>query len=765
MTFLPLYAAFARNIQPIIVDWKQISSLPEVGKLNSTPISGISGLQAVDIDKNGFDEIVCRCGDVIDFSNFSGHKLRRMLFPIQLYGWSILNVELLGGYCLFIFIEVDGWARMDVYDIDKRLLGSMDLCPVKDRDGSGSLDFAMEALDIIDLDGDHTGELIIRSHTGYDLYPRGLLVVDLQHWRIIGEYATAGNINDISFICIDSDSLPDFMISTYAPSNGAIVGDWDDSQSVLLGLRGFDGSVLWRRVIGGPLSWVCHHLIDLDGDGKDEVIVAESSEYAQKEHNTVLKVFQLPDGVEVCRWEHPDSNTLFDCFITLKRGKKSDVLVGFDDRTLVKFDCELNPSYLYRFPICMSFIQSIDLNGDGQKEVLIGLGDEQVLILDDELRLVGQQHFAEPPISVRTPETEFGEFVVISKGRVYGWYLNRVKLLPPPSRFRAWFQHWGLYIGIIVVLIIISIWMLRRRILQNRARFGDKAAPKYLVEIADFADEVFLNMGSEDVRKTICKEILSQRKGRDSFDYLIFLLGDVEIYNSSGKVHISKWRSVKWKALLCYLATNRLRRIHKERLSDLFWQDSKPIQAAQNLRLAIHRLNRELSLPIKGKFFTISDQCYVINSEYRLFVDVEEFERLILLADRMMKDHRVDRAIECYLAAIRLYKDDYLVNLYESWCDVHRGYTQKLYIHALKQIGQYLLGKNMPDKAIGYFKNALKIDDYSEELYVDIMRCHAACGNRKAIKDEYQHLLKLLQEDMNTKPLPETTRIYQSLIG
>ena len=90
---------------------------------------------------------------------------------------------------------------------------------------------------------------------------------------------------------------------------------------------------------------------------------------------------------------------------------------------------------------------------------------------------------------------------------------------------------------------------------------------------------------------------------------------------------------------------------------------------------------------------------------------------------------------------------------------------QKLDIYAQKQVGRYLLDKEFPDKAIGFFQNALKIDEYSEELYIDIMRCHAASGNRKAVNKEYERLLELLQKEMNTEPLPETTRVYRSLIS
>lgn len=763
--FLPNNLTCARTDKPVAVSLERIRELSEVGRLNPTPITEISAVQIADIDGDGFDEIACKCGDIIDFNTFSGQKLRRLWFPFRLHGWNVVNMEDYGGCCLLIFKEADGCARLEIYDTTKQLLGSMNLCAVEDWDGSGRLDFGMMALDMVDFDGNDEAELIIRSSAGYDLYPRGLFIIDPRRWRIIRENRTAGNLRNIHFTDIDADNLPDILISTHAPSNDAIVGDWDDSESVLMGIRGFDGSVLWRRVIGGPLSYVHHRLIDLDGDGGEEILTAEYSEFAGKEHNTILKVFKLPGGVEVRGWECSNPNTMMDCFTAWGSGKTSRILVGFDDGSLFKFDSELIPSPLYRFPVRISFVRGIDLDGDGQEEALVGLKDEDVVILDHKLRLVGRQRFSGPPVPIRTPEIEFGEFVVISEGRVFGWSIGGVKLILPTSALEAWLRQWGLYAGILVILLAAGGWAFGRSIRRRTIEVEGKTGRETFAAITDFADKVLIDKGGEDVRKLICNEILSKSDGKDTFDYLVFLLGDVEVYDGSGEVRISQWRGVKWKALFCYLVANRTRRIHKEKLLDLFWQDSKPKQGAQNLRLAVHHLNREISLPAKGRVVAYSDQCYSINPEYRLFIDAEEFERLISLADRLMKEGGSDQAIEYFLKAIWLYKDDYLMNLYESWCDVPRGYIQKLYIHAQKQVGRYLLNKNMSDKAVSYFRNALKIDEYSEELYIDIMRCHAASGNQKAVKEAYQHLLKLLHEEMDSEPLPETKRIYQSLIS
>jgi len=359
------------------------------------------------------------------------------------------------------------------------------------------------------------------------------------------------------------------------------------------------------------------------------------------------------------------------------------------------------------------------------------------------------------------------EFAVISDGNVYGWSVAGVEFQPLPSGFMMLLRRWGLYASAFVILLIISILYINRRAKITSSQKDNKLKEELVTSIPNLAEDVLADIGREDVRKVICKEIISGKKGQDCvYDYLIFLLGDVEIYTGVCEPVIPQLKGTKWRALLYYLVVNRPRRIHKEKLMDIFWRDSKPKQADQNLRIAIHHINKGLSLPEKNhRFIVASEQCYSINPQYRIFLDVQEFERLVSLGDRMVKDDQIDQAIAYYLMAIRLYTGDFISNIYESWCDLDRVNYRNLYIYILKQIGNYHLDRNQPDKAIGYFKNALKIDEYSEELCIEVMRCYASCGNKRAVEEEYEHLLKILREELNAHPQETTTQIYQSLIS
>lgn len=90
---IPINTALARRDQPIEVTPEQIERLPVIGKLNPTTISNISDFQIIDLNNDGFDEIVCKYEDYIELNALSGQKLRVMSFPFQMHGWSVLKAE------------------------------------------------------------------------------------------------------------------------------------------------------------------------------------------------------------------------------------------------------------------------------------------------------------------------------------------------------------------------------------------------------------------------------------------------------------------------------------------------------------------------------------------------------------------------------------------------------------------------------------------------------------------------------------------------
>jgi len=769
---MPVAGALARRQQPTEVTRELFDRLPVLGKLNPTSMDNIAEFYIEDFNGDSLDEIIYKTGVNIELSTLLGDKFGQIRFSDKLHGWSVLKVKESGEFGIFIFREIDGWAWMEVYSMKNEILANEKLFKIVDRDSSGNYDFYARIVQ--NFIRDFKNGIIIELHATHDSYPQSWMSINFQQFHITQTHPIT-EIDNNCFIDIDKDKTPEFLISRSSPSTGALIGDLDGSQSAVVAINGSNGLIIWNHPIGGPFSYVQHRLIDLEDDGIDDILVAEHSDFIHKKQNSSLRVLGLHDGVEVLKWECTDKSRLINCFAAWGKGNNSTILIGFSDNSLVKFDTKLNPSLLYHFFSDLNWIYNVDINGDRLDDVLIGLKDGSVVILDDKLNLVGRQKFNRPPVPVHPSEAEFGEFVIVSEGLIYGWSVLGVAFKPLASGVIQLLQRWYLYMVVFFIIALTIPTYIRhgklRKIRYNEVTPNTQSlnttqepSSDMTVNLHELAERVLTEENKKNIRRTICSEILLCNKETDSFDYMIFLLGDAEIYSNSGEILDSQWQGSKRKPLLCLFLKNINQTIHREKLMDLFWQDCEPNQAYKNLRTAIHRLNHELSIQGKGRFISALDQCYSINQEYRIFIDTHKFESLIVQGDKLHNDNLLDKAIDNYLMAIRIYVGDYLTNLYDPWCETYRMNLRKLYVHAQKQVGRFLLKSERSESALCFFRNALLLDEYSEEIYIEIMRCHAACGNRKAVDLEYQRLLKVLKTDFDSQPRPETTRIYQSLV-
>ena len=56
-------------------------------------------------------------------------------------------------------------------------------------------------------------------------------------------------------------------------------------------------------------------------------------------------------------------------------------------------------------------------------------------------------------------------------------------------------------------------------------------------------------------------------------------------------------------------------------------------------------------------------------------------------------------------------------------------------------------------------------DQFREDIHCLILRAHAAMGNRGAIKEHYEGLKRILENELGVEPSPETRKLYQQLIS
>ena len=199
---------------------------------------------------------------------------------------------------------------------------------------------------------------------------------------------------------------------------------------------------------------------------------------------------------------------------------------------------------------------------------------------------------------------------------------------------------------------------------------------------------------------------------------------------------------------------------------DVFWPEADAETIAKNFHPMISHLRKALNRDqvIKKDFILYRESAYLLNSQYRYQVDVEEFERLLANAREAKRRGDLDSAVSMIEQAIALYRGDFLEELYYEWVEELRVYYRDLYLEALKELAEYYRQCNKSEDVIRYGLMILQRDPYREAVLCQVMEAYVRIGNRVAAIEQFDRLRKMLRSELGVAPLPATVSAYEALI-
>jgi DNA-binding SARP family transcriptional activator len=249
----------------------------------------------------------------------------------------------------------------------------------------------------------------------------------------------------------------------------------------------------------------------------------------------------------------------------------------------------------------------------------------------------------------------------------------------------------------------------------------------------------------------------------DQPSLVIYCLGPFKVYQDDQQV--TEWLSSKGKMVFKYLVTHRDHPIPKEILMDLFWPNTNPDSARNNLNVAIYGLRQALHKfqPNFSHVLYQNDQ-YTLNPSLRIWMDIEEFEKNLAEAQHLQANDQPDKAVKWLETAINLYHGDFLAgDIYEEWTVMIRERLRLAYLSALHQLSrQYFHQKEYADCA-ALCQIILARDNCREDVHCLLMRCFAHQGQTPLGLRQYQICAEALREELGVSPSKSTVTLYQQL--
>jgi LuxR family transcriptional regulator, maltose regulon positive regulatory protein len=255
---------------------------------------------------------------------------------------------------------------------------------------------------------------------------------------------------------------------------------------------------------------------------------------------------------------------------------------------------------------------------------------------------------------------------------------------------------------------------------------------------------------------------------RPPYTLRIRTLGGFAIWRGDQEVKDRDWRSSKARQLFQLLLTERGRALPRDRVLDTLWPDLETDAAANNLRVTMNRLGKALEPDrpdgAPPAYLMMQGDTYSFNTASDFQVDAADFAEAVAEGQRAEQRRQRSAAMAAYRRAIELYGGPYLPDTtYEDWTVVERERLMLLFNEAALALGRLLETDGQTHEAIGLAWRVIENDRANEDAYQLLMRAHAALGERSTALRLYARCIAALREELGVAPLPETTRLYETL--
>ena len=251
------------------------------------------------------------------------------------------------------------------------------------------------------------------------------------------------------------------------------------------------------------------------------------------------------------------------------------------------------------------------------------------------------------------------------------------------------------------------------------------------------------------------------------FDLTINMLGPVDIFRDRARPFAADaWTTRRARDILCFVASRRHHRVSKDAIVDTFWGETELKTIEKNFHPTMSHVRKALNSnqPLKQNFLTYRDGEYQLNQEFSYRIDTEEFDRLIGEGEAARRARDFDRCIEAYEQAVALYRGEFMQGTYDEWVEEQRSYYREQYLRMLESLAAVAEKRQEFPRAMDLAQRILRDDPFREDIHCLIMRTQAALGNRVAVKEQYETLCGLLQNELGVEPAMQTQKAYRELM-
>lgn len=224
------------------------------------------------------------------------------------------------------------------------------------------------------------------------------------------------------------------------------------------------------------------------------------------------------------------------------------------------------------------------------------------------------------------------------------------------------------------------------------------------------------------------------------------------------------------KHLFAYLAYNHPRALSRDHLARIFWpdkQENTPECARRSLNVELAHIRKTFrdQAGIEQDFLVFEKNAYRLKLDRQPLSDVLTFKELHhKIQEHLRKGEEAPDAL--LREAIKTYSgnflDDFPADTF-SWVEIERQHLSAVFEQMADLYSAQLCAKQDFYTATAVCNEILSRDARMEVIHRRAMQCYARLGMANKVEAQYNLCCKMMEQEFQSKPSPETTRLYEQI--
>jgi len=237
----------------------------------------------------------------------------------------------------------------------------------------------------------------------------------------------------------------------------------------------------------------------------------------------------------------------------------------------------------------------------------------------------------------------------------------------------------------------------------------------------------------------------------------IYLTGEPCLLSAWGLIRADRMPRRQGRLAFAFLMSERARPVSRHEMAEVLWPEGPPPALDAALSALVSKL-RALLIEARADRHVISaaDGCYRVQLPAGTWIDAEAAHEAVHGAEAALRSGAHGAAYGPAAVAAAILRRPFLPGAGGDWVEWRRDSLRQLLVRALDVLAEVHGENREPALAVRIAEQAISLEPFRESGYRRLMQLQHRAGNRAEVLRVYERCRRLLDQELGTRPSPET---------